>query len=83
MKNKIQVIVFSETKMREDVYQARKNIQERELSRHLAQLAEHFDPELCLSFHAGHNRAFIGADPVGSAVFRLVWADRQSAFSAV
>ena len=29
MKNKIQVIVFSETKMREDVYQARKNIQER------------------------------------------------------
>ena len=43
MKNKIQVIVFSETKMREDVYQARKNIKERELSRHLAQLAEHFD----------------------------------------
>ena len=24
-------------------------------------------PELCLSFHAGHNRAFIGADPVGGA----------------
>ena len=47
------------------------------------QLAEHSDPELCLSFRAGHNRAFIGADPVDGAVLRLVWADRQPAFSAV
>ncbi|MEY8338546.1 hypothetical protein AALB16_11085 [Lachnospiraceae bacterium 62-35] len=42
-KMKIQLILFSETKMREDVYQARKGIQERELRKHLEVLSEVFD----------------------------------------
>ncbi|WP_147347985.1 hypothetical protein [Clostridium sp. AM58-1XD] len=42
-KRNIQLILFSETKMREDVYQARREIQERELKKHLDRLSEIFD----------------------------------------
>lgn len=43
MKKTIQVILFSETMMREDVYQARKEIQKRELDKHIAMLSEEFN----------------------------------------
>ena len=43
MKKKIQLILFSESKMREDVYQARKGIQKRELDKFLQVMRSDFE----------------------------------------
>lgn len=43
MKKKLQLILFSETKMREDVYQKRKGIQDRELDKFLKNAGEYFE----------------------------------------
>ena len=43
MKKKIQLILFSETRMREDVYQARKGIQKRELDKFLQMMEPEFE----------------------------------------